>query len=61
VAPLWAVMAPWGIGVVVDFVISFSYTLAPRRRPDTGDIRPGGRPEPGDDRPAHRSDAGRAA
>lgn len=29
--PVWAVMAPWGIGLVVDFVISFSYTLAPRK------------------------------
>ena len=30
-APLWVVMAPWGIGVVIDFVVSFSYTLSPRR------------------------------
>jgi hypothetical protein len=29
--PLWAVMAPWAIVLAVDFVISFSYTLAPRR------------------------------
>jgi hypothetical protein len=29
-APLWAVMGPWAIVLVVDFVISFSYTLAPR-------------------------------
>lgn len=29
--PLWQVMAPWGIGLAVDFVISFSYTLAPRK------------------------------
>ena len=29
--PVWSVMAPWGIGLVVDFVISFSYTLAPRK------------------------------
>ena len=31
VAPLWAPMAPWTIGLVVDFLISFSYTLAPRK------------------------------
>jgi hypothetical protein len=30
-APLWVVMAPWGIGVVIDFVVSFSYTLSPRK------------------------------
>jgi hypothetical protein len=30
-APLWAVMVPWAIVLAVDFVISFSYTLAPRR------------------------------
>jgi 2TM domain-containing protein len=29
--PLWAPMAPWGIAVVVDFIVSFSYTLQPRR------------------------------
>ena len=29
--PVWAVMAPWGIALVVDFVVSFSYTVAPRR------------------------------
>lgn len=27
---LWAVMWPWGIGLVVDFIVSFSYTLSPR-------------------------------
>jgi hypothetical protein len=30
--PLWMPMAPWAIVLVVDFIISFSYTLAPRRR-----------------------------
>jgi hypothetical protein len=30
-APLWAVMGPWGIGVVVDFIVSFSYSLSPRK------------------------------
>jgi hypothetical protein len=39
VAPLWAVMAPWGIGVVVDFFVSFSYTVAPRGEPAPGDDR----------------------
>jgi hypothetical protein len=29
--PLWAPMAPWAIALVVDFVISFSYTVAPRK------------------------------
>ncbi|OJF13208.1 hypothetical protein EDD30_0464 [Couchioplanes caeruleus] len=29
--PLWSVMRPWGLAVVIDFVISFSYTLFPRR------------------------------
>lgn len=29
--PIWHVMAPWGIVLVIDFVISFSYTVAPRR------------------------------
>jgi hypothetical protein len=29
-APLWSVMAPWGIVLVIDFVVSFSYTLSPR-------------------------------
>jgi hypothetical protein len=28
--PLWGVMVPWALVLVVDFVISFSYTLAPR-------------------------------
>ncbi|MFI5493881.1 hypothetical protein [Actinoplanes sp. NPDC051859] len=30
-AALWAVMRPWGLAVVIDFVLSFSYTLRPRR------------------------------
>jgi hypothetical protein len=30
--PLWAVMAPWSIGLVIDFIVSFSYTLSPRSR-----------------------------
>ena len=30
---LFAVLAPWLIAVVIDFVWSFSYTLAPRRPP----------------------------
>ena len=30
-APLWAVMVPWTIALVVDFVVSFSYTLSPRK------------------------------
>jgi hypothetical protein len=29
-APLWQVMVPWAIVLVVDLVISFSYTFAPR-------------------------------
>ncbi|MCO5997725.1 hypothetical protein [Actinoallomurus rhizosphaericola] len=29
---LWAVMVPWGLVLAIDFVISFSYTIAPRRR-----------------------------
>jgi hypothetical protein len=29
--PLWQVMVPWGIALVIDFVVSFSYTLAPRK------------------------------
>ncbi|GAA5179607.1 hypothetical protein GCM10023322_10090 [Rugosimonospora acidiphila] len=29
--PMWAPMAPWAIALVIDFVISFSYTLAPRK------------------------------
>nr|WP_237418497.1 hypothetical protein [Actinomadura rayongensis] len=27
----WAVMGPWAIILVVDFLISFSYTIAPRK------------------------------
>ncbi len=30
-APLWAVMWPWTIALVVDFVVSFSYSLSPRK------------------------------
>ena len=30
-APVWAPMAVWSVVVVVDFLISFSYTLAPRK------------------------------
>ncbi|MBG0563821.1 hypothetical protein I4J89_20460 [Actinoplanes sp. NEAU-A11] len=29
--PIWHVMAPWGIVLLIDFAISFSYTLSPRR------------------------------
>lgn len=29
-APLWQVMAPWTVVLVIDLVISFSYTVAPR-------------------------------
>ena len=28
--PLWAVMAPWSIGLVIDFIVAFSYTVSPR-------------------------------
>ncbi|MFD6159580.1 hypothetical protein ACFWF7_25995 [Nocardia sp. NPDC060256] len=30
-APLWGVMAPWTLVLAVDFAISFSYTVIPRR------------------------------
>jgi hypothetical protein len=30
-APLWSAMGPWTVVLVIDFLISFSYTLAPRR------------------------------
>ncbi|MFE9582330.1 hypothetical protein ACFYO1_38540 [Nocardia sp. NPDC006044] len=30
-APLWGVLAPWGLILAIDFVISFSYTVLPRR------------------------------
>jgi hypothetical protein len=30
--PLWAIMAPWSVGLVIDFIVSFSYTLSPRSR-----------------------------
>ena len=43
VAPLWAVMAPWGIGVVVDFVVLVQ--LLARPAPTAGHRRgPIGRP-----------------
>ncbi|GLY89044.1 hypothetical protein [Actinoallomurus iriomotensis] len=29
---LWSVMAPWALILAIDFVISFSYTIAPRKR-----------------------------
>ncbi|KZM73959.1 hypothetical protein AWN90_29175 [Nocardia terpenica] len=29
--PLWGVMVPWAVILGIDFVISFSYTLSPRR------------------------------
>lgn len=29
--PLWAVMAPWSIVLVIDFIVAFSYTASPRR------------------------------
>ena len=32
VQPLWSVLGVWTIVLVVDFVISFSYTLFPRHR-----------------------------
>ena len=28
--PLWAVMAPWSMALVIDFIVAFSYTLSPR-------------------------------
>ncbi len=28
--PLWAVMAPWSVALVIDFIVAFSYTLSPR-------------------------------
>ncbi|WP_433828685.1 hypothetical protein ACQP2E_04935 [Actinoplanes sp. CA-015351] len=30
-APLWGVMGPWTVVLVIDFVISFSYTVMPRK------------------------------
>ena len=30
--PAWGPMAAWGFVLVVDFVISFSYTLSPRKQ-----------------------------
>ncbi len=29
---LWAVMGPWTIGLVIDFIVAFSYTVSPRSR-----------------------------
>ena len=29
--PLWSVMAPWGIAVVVDLIVTLSYTVSPRK------------------------------
>jgi hypothetical protein len=29
--PLWQIMAPWTIALIVDFIVSFSYTLTPRK------------------------------
>lgn len=31
VAPMWRPMGVWGVVLAIDFVISFSYTFAPRR------------------------------
>jgi hypothetical protein len=31
-APLWSVMGPWTLVLVIDFFVSFSYSLSPRRR-----------------------------
>ncbi|SCF21210.1 hypothetical protein GA0074695_4382 [Micromonospora viridifaciens] len=31
VATMWGPMGAWGIVLIIDFLISFSYTLAPRR------------------------------
>jgi hypothetical protein len=28
--PLWAVMVPWSVALVIDFIVAFSYTLSPR-------------------------------
>ena len=33
--PLWRVMQPWSMVLVVDFLISFSYTLMPRKTAGT--------------------------
>jgi hypothetical protein len=29
--PLWAVLAPWSVVLVIDFIVAFSYTVSPRR------------------------------
>jgi hypothetical protein len=31
----WSVMAPWGVVLAIDFAISFSHTIAPRKRRGT--------------------------
>lgn len=31
VAPMWGPMGGWGVVLAIDFVISFSYTFAPRK------------------------------
>ena len=31
IGPLWAVLWPWTIALIVDFVVSFSYSLPPRK------------------------------
>jgi hypothetical protein len=31
VAPMWSPMMPWMIALIIDFLISFSYTLVPRK------------------------------
>jgi hypothetical protein len=39
VAPLWAPMRLWAVVLVIDFVISFSYTLKPRRDAESSSYR----------------------
>jgi hypothetical protein len=46
-APLWAVMGPWTVALVVDFVVSFSYTVAPRKAAPVGPAAVDGRRSPG--------------
>ncbi len=33
---VWGVMGPWAVILGIDFLVSFSYTLAPRKRRSTG-------------------------
>ncbi|MGX6600732.1 hypothetical protein ACWKSP_01145 [Micromonosporaceae bacterium Da 78-11] len=40
-APLWGPMTPWAVGLIIDFVISFSYTVAPRKADHQADRRAG--------------------